>query len=104
MLHLSGVKSFNLTETKWSQEEKEIKLEAFNCLSQSFPLPLINISQSEKTPLWCSHYRPFMKFLAELRPDRLHQLGTEPLTITLCLESQLLFNTLLYSTQVRQPS
>ena len=46
MLHLSGVKSFNLTETKWSQEEKEIKLEAFNCLSQSFPLPLINISQS----------------------------------------------------------
>ena len=29
-------------------EEKEIKLEALNCLSQSFPLPLINTAQTEE--------------------------------------------------------
>lgn len=33
-----------------------------------------------------------MKLLTQLGPDRLHQLGTQPLTITLCLKSQLPFN------------
>lgn len=29
-------------------QEKEIKLEALNCLSQSLPLPLINTAQTEE--------------------------------------------------------
>ena len=73
-------------------QEKEIKLEALNCLSQSLPLPLINTAQTAKNatvmlPLQTIHEVPNWA-----ETGRLHQLGTQPLTIPLCLESQLPFN------------